>query len=99
MPKRIPVVRQKYRVRYFVARTYDIEVEAHSADNARLQAKIKLHEGRGKGFKRGGEMWVIESWADLAASADDDAGMTHVGNLDHPLFILPPPVKVRHSAP
>ena len=80
---------QKYRVRFFVAKTYDVHVEAHSLDNARLLAKIKLFEGRGQGFRRGSELIVIESWADLASEAAGAPSLTNVGNLDDPLFIVP----------
>jgi hypothetical protein len=84
--KRTP---QKYRVRFFVPKPYDVHVEAHSLDNARLLAKIKLYEGRGKGFRRGRELIVIESWADLANEAGGEPSLTNVGNLDNPLFIVP----------
>jgi hypothetical protein len=80
---------QKYRVRLFVAKTYDVHVEAHSLDNARLQAKIKLFEGRGQGFRRGRELIVIESWTDLASEAGGAPSLTNIGNLDNPLFIVP----------
>jgi hypothetical protein len=85
---------QKYRVRFFVTRAYDIEVDAHTEANARLQAKIRLCEGRGKGFKKGQDLWVIEAWAD-PINTPQGAGMTYTGNLDHPLFIVP----ARNSSP
>jgi len=87
MKKKKPIS-QKYRVRFFVTTTFDVVVESHTLENARLQAKIKLHEGRGKGFKRGRDLIVIESWTDPANQLADAPSLTNVGNLDHPLFIV-----------
>lgn len=91
LKKKKPKIEQPYRVRFFVTRTYDIEVPAFEAGNARLQAKIKLYEGRGKGFKKGRELWVIESWVDpaTATGAVSNGDLTNIGNLDNPLFIVP----------
>ena len=91
MKKKKPKIELPYRVRFFVTRTYDIEVTACKAGNARLQAKIKLHEGRGKGFKKGRELWVIKSWVDpaTATGAVSNGDLTNIGDLDNPLFIVP----------
>jgi hypothetical protein len=80
---------EKYRVRLFVTRAYDIFVESHSFGNAYLQAKIKLYEGRGKGFKKDGSLWALEAQTDRADNLDAQQGVTNIGNLDDPLFIVP----------
>jgi hypothetical protein len=82
---------EKYRVRLFVTRAYDIFVESHSFGNAYLQAKIKLYEGRGKGFKKSGSLLALEASTDRADRLDADEGITQMGNLDDPLFIVPDP--------
>lgn len=90
MKKKKPKIEQTYRVRFFITRTYDIEVDSFEPENARLKAKIKLYEGRGKGFKKGRALWAIESWVDPvdAKPTDDSPNPVYVGNLDHPLFIV-----------
>ncbi len=86
---------EKYRVRLFVTCAYDIFVESHSYGNAYLQAKIKLYEGRGKGFKKHASLCVLEAQTDRADRRDADEGITQMGNLDDPLFIVPDPKEAR----
>ena len=50
---------------------------------------------RGKGFTKSGSLWELEAWRDRADSRDADQGLTQMGNLDHPLFIVPDPKEAK----
>src|SRR5271166_5393057 len=83
---------QKWHVRFFVARTFDVTVESHSLEDAWNRAQIKFSKRRGKGFRKGRDLIVLRSWADpadqAAIKAYGEAGFNIVGNFEQPVFVV-----------
>ena len=60
---------QKWHVRFFVARTFDVTVESDSLEDAWNRAHGKFCKRRGKGFRKGRDLIVLKPRANPANEA------------------------------
>ena len=95
---------QKWHVRFFVARTFDVTVESDSLEDAWNRAHGKFCKRRGKGFRKGRDLIVLKSRANPANEAAIQAcgtvGYVIGGTFDRPVFVVseyPPKDGSNHS--
>ncbi len=51
---------QTFRVRLFVADSYEADIEARTEAEAHEKARARLRKGRGEGFATGGAQFMID---------------------------------------